>query len=270
MRKYKETEKSSVVFPLGKGEIYPLKMIYSHFGDFVKLVGLFALINTIAVMVLGRSYICGLGIYGKGVYCLNQSFAVIGSLLVTLFVISCFINRWFLLIEEGKSFDEVVKIKPNYKDFKTMCFVVLYFGLFAVVIGGAYILNKRAVTPSFGFELMLFIALSLVMIFVIILLLNGVVFIRFLRGKKWLVLGHTFVPIFDNIYKIIFWFVSYLFFFVYLLQLVVRYGVIRSDSAFFFANVVCYEFLLQVIMLLIASCFVSSLTFQEKYLFNDN
>lgn len=264
----KKNEKG-VVFPFWEGITFPFETMYKRAKDFCCLIGVFSLIAAFLVMIFGRSFACVLGLDGWGIYCLASPFGVLLLFFLLLFMMACFVNRWWLIAFKEMNFAEVMKIKPNKRDIKTLGFMLIYLATFLVIGGGLYLLYARVATPNLSLELALFVGVSLVILVALAILLNAVVFARFLDEKKWLYVSETLLPAFDNIYKIVVWFLFYLFLFVYLVRQTVSLFFMFQKIVSLLVSCFLSEFFLQFIFYLMAACVVSVLKLQEKSIFED-
>lgn len=226
----------TVAIPFLSGLGYPLKKIKDKRNDFLYLTALISFLTTAA--------------YSVFVPVSFPFFAV-------FFLIFCgyYINKWFDVSENG----EKLKLKINLKDFKTACWFLLYLGLWVIFCFSSYILSARKPSADWREELLFFIAVSLVMVIAMLLLMNFVCFIRFLKKKKWLCLRKTFWPVLDNLYKLFGWFFIYLIFFAYILYL----------TASLQPPLPVKLFLSYFILYAAVAMLVSSLSYQEKFIFKD-
>ncbi len=264
----KKVEKD-VVFPFWEGIIFPFETIYKKVKDFCCLIGVFSLIAAVLVMAFGRSFACALGLNGWGIYCMVNPWGMLLLFVLLLFLMACFVNRWWMIAFKGMGFAEVIKIKPDTKDIKVLGFLLVYLVIFLIVGGGLYLLYSRTATPDLKLELAIFVGVSLVIVMSLVLLLNAVVFARFLEGEEWFVIRQTLLPLFDNIYKIVAWFLFYLLFFAYLMrQAGSLFFVLQRELPLFISSFLS-EFALQFVFYLVAACVVSLLKLQADCIFKD-
>lgn len=254
-----------VVIPFWGGVIFPLEIIAKRFKDFFLLVSGFSFLSAIISMVFGRSFACGLD--DELFFCGNNvwnSFIV----LVVAFVFSVmFIRCWWFLGFKEKSLSEVLKMKAGVMDLKIAGFLLGGLCFLGVLGGGVYVLLSREATPQFDFELAWFVFVSLFIIVALFVLLNAVVFIRFLDGKKWLVFHETGWPIFDNVYKLMGWFLFYLLFILYFIRQVGRLFIFcRQILPMVVASFIA-DFALYFVFYLAIACVISLLKYQEKCIF---
>lgn len=262
-------EKTGVVIPFWGGIVFPFEKIGQNYKGFLGLISGFAFFSAVFSMFIGRGFACGLGLEGKMLFCTNNILSLVVSVMVLLILIALLVHRWWLLGFKKQSFSEVVKTKIGVKDFKILGFLVCFLSLWGIIGAGVYALYVRKATPNLNFELAWFVFVSLFIIAAFFMLINAVLFARFLDGKNWLLLNKTALPIFDNIYKLIAWFLVYLLIFAYLFQ--------QVGSVFF----VCQSFLpvwlcsfigdfsLYFVFYFMIICFVSLLKYQERYIFAD-
>ncbi|MCM1322561.1 MAG: hypothetical protein NC218_00050 [Acetobacter sp.] len=265
-------EKSSNVkvdFSFWEGITFPFECIYRHFKDFCYLIGSFSLFSAILMMFAGRGFACASGLEGS-IYCINNVwFSLI--LFVFLFILmACFVNRWWKIAFYNMSFKEAMKIKFGIADIKTMGFIFLYLMVFCAIGIGFYWLYARVVTPNWVTELLLFMLVSLFIIGGFFIIANAVVFARFLDGQEWLVFGKTFLPVFDNIYKLIAWFLFYLLLLIYLIQQAQRVFFICQKTMPLLLAGFAGDVALQFVFYLMLACGVSLLKFQERYIFGND
>ncbi len=269
MDKNVKDETSVVEIPFIKGWIFPVECIYKNLKSFGCLAGVFSFLVSLVALCLGRGLACGFGLTGVGVYCFDTSWSVLGSGSVLFLSLAMFINRWWLIAFNNVPFNEAIKEKKIGNDLKTVGFMFLFLIAIAVVGGGFYFLYSRKATPNLDLELGLFVLVSLVIIAGVLFLVNAVVFIRFLEGKNWFVFKKTFVPVFDNVYKLLAWFLFYMFLFIYLLrQVSILFAFCRKFLPLLLSSFIG-DFAMYFVFYLLMACFVSLLQFQIKYIFAD-
>lgn len=262
-------EKAGVVIPFFGGLVFPFEKIGQNYKGFLGLTGGFALFSAIFSMFIGRGFACGLGVEDKMPFCTNNVLSLIVSVIMLLILTALFIRRWWLLSFKKQSFSEVVKTKVDVKDFKVLVFLVCFLSLLGIIGVGVYALYIRKATPHLNFELAWFVFVSLFIMVAFFVLINVVLLARFLDGKNWLLLNKTALPIFDNIYKLIVWFLVYLLILAYLFQ--------QAGSMFFacksvFPMWLCSfigDFSLYFVFYFMVACFVSLLKYQDMHIFAD-
>lgn len=173
-------EDGEVVIPFIGGLTYPVRQIDDHIKGFLWLTFVAALFNVVISSFLGRNFLCGLGIEGPGFYCSANVLALGGSVLAFIGGLAWYINRWYSISESG---GEIV-YKLNLKDVKTVGFILFYLGLWAVAGWAAYSLNIRKPVEDWREELLFFFVFTMIILAVFVLLVNSVLFIRFLQGKN--------------------------------------------------------------------------------------
>lgn len=264
-----KNEETGIVIPFWGGFIFPLKKIDQNAKAFFMLVSIFACLSAMVSMFLGRGFACGLGGADKMFYCANNISGLIANVLVLLFLTALFIHRWWLLCFANKSFAEVIKKRVGLKDLKVVGFVFLFLALWLFVGGGFYVLYVRKATPNLNFELAWFIFVSAFILGAVFLLVNFVVFARFLDGKKWFLLNKTAWPIFDNIYKLMGWVLVYLLFFAYFIRQIGRaFFTLQTVLPVWLASFIG-DFSLYFIFYFMIVCFVLLLKYQELHIFAD-
>ena len=154
------------------------------------------------------------------------------------------------------------------KDVKTVGFILFYLGLWAVAGWAAYSLNIRKPVEDWREELLFFFVFTMIILAVFVLLVNSVLFIRFLQGKKWLNLRCSFWPVFDNLYKILGWFLFYFLVFAYFFRSVTVFWV-QNEWFPFWVNSLAGEFCFYFVIYASVAVFISSLAYQAKYIFGN-
>lgn len=257
-------EDGEVVIPFIGGLTYPVRQIDGHIKGFLWLTFVAALFNVVISSFLGRNFLCGLGIEGPGFYCSANVLALGASVLAFIGGLAWYINRWYSISESG---GEIV-YKLNLKDVKTVGFILFYLGLWAVAGWAAYSLNIRKPVEDWREELLFFFVFTMIILAVFVLLVNSVLFIRFLQGKKWLNLSCSFWPVFDNLYKILGWFLFYFLVFAYFFRSVTVFWV-QNEWFPFWVNSLAGEFCFYFVIYASVAVFISSLAYQAKYIFGN-
>lgn len=261
-----KTDKS-VVIPFFGGLMFPFEKIAQRFKDFFLLVGGFSFLSALLSMFLGRGFACGFGLEYKVFFCGNTIWNLSLNTLFLFVLIILFIHRWWLIGFDGKSLVGALKTKVGIKDLKIAGFLFSFLLLVGVLGVCVYALYTRKATPNLEFEIAWFIFVSLFIIAILFVLINAVVFVRFLDDKKWLVFDKTALPIFDNIYKLMGWFLFYMLFFSYLAHhvsgvFIFCQKILPLDIAGLVA-----DFVLFVVFYLMIGCIISLLKYQEIYIF---
>lgn len=262
-------DKKAIVFPFFEGITFPFETIYKKIKDFCCLTSVFSLAAAILVTLFGRNFACTIGILGSEAPCLANVWGVLALFLLLLFGMACFINRWWAVAYNDVTFAQAIRMKISWRDVKISSFLLMYLVMFFIVGGGLYALYSRVATPNLNLELAIFAVVSLFIFAALVVLVNAVMFARFLDGKDWRFALNVQMPLFDNIYKLTVWFLFYLVLFVYLIR--------QSVSLFFACQKVlplwCSSFLgdfaFYFVLYFMAVCAVSILKLQESYLFNE-
>lgn len=268
--KLDKTDKKSIL-PFIEGLTFPMTMISNHWKDFLRLVGFAAVITSFITIFMGRSNYCGL-LQGLEIsfYCPFSSYAaylIPISFFVVMFFSGFVYNRWQLIFAKNMDFSAAIKEKCRKKDIKSACFLFMYI-LFLILLGaGLLALDRRIPNPNWQIELMFFVAVSLSILAMVILLFNFVIFQRMLSGGSFLEIKKTFMPLFDNIYKIVCWFFIYFFIFIYLLRNVVLVFADKSFPIWF--NIIFGEISFYFVIYSVVAVFSGAMFYQEKNLFSE-
>ena len=251
------------------GLSFPMTMINKHLKDFFRLVGFMALGTSLITILMGRSSYCvQLQGVGGSFYCPFADFyayLIPVSFLITLLCSGFVYHRWQSIISKDISFWEAVKEKGVAKDLKASLALFIYLLLWLALGVGLYVLDFRKPDPNWHNELIFFFIVSMCILLVVILLLNFVVFQHAVNGGKIFAIRKTFMPIFDNIYKLIFWFFVYFFIFIYLLKSVIMAFSDPSSPVWF--NVIFGEISLYFVIYSMVAVFSAALFYQEKEIF---
>lgn len=138
-----------------------------------------------------------------------------------------------------------------------------------MLLAEVFILSSRIATPDLGMELIIFIAVSMLVIAALFFIINAVVFARFLDDQEWFVYRKTFWPTFDNIYKLIIWFLCYLLLLGYFVASVKKiFDASLNVLPLFWGNLLS-QFVLQYVFYLMIIFFLSFLRYQEYYIFKE-
>lgn len=260
---------NDINIPLFGGLSFPFRQIVAHAKDFFMLAGMVSFISALVSFAFGRSFVCGFSNESGGTFCSVDAVSFLCSIVLKLALLAYFINRWFMISFENKTFFETVRIKFNKKDAQTAGFILLYFFLWTIFGLAAYLLSVK--TPSYNWvnEAGFFVVMSLSMVISIVLLLASVLFVRFLQGKNWMTLKQILWPIFDNFYKMAIWFLFFLVLFMFFERFSFLYFGVTSGLPLWFKNV-CGELFFNFGIYLFAAMFLSCLQFQAKYLFKES
>lgn len=233
----------TIAIPFFGGLGYPLKKIRNNGKDFLYLTALVSFLNAAAALL--------------SVAFVSPSFSIY-SQLINVFLGGYYINRWFAVSET----EEKMSLRINLRDIKTALWFLVYLGLWGVFGFSSYILSVRNPSADWREELLFFAAVSLVVIVVLLMIMNFVCLIRFLKKERWFCLKKTFWPVMDNLYKLFGWFFAYLILFTYAL-----YFVAKLSKMPLFLPVEL--FLFYFIFYAAVAVFVSSLSYQDKFIFGD-
>lgn len=267
-----DTKKSDEknILPFIEGLIFPMAMINSHLKDFFKLTGCAACITSLITILIGRSNYCGMNQGLDTFYCPFNSYAIyfvpISFLLV--FLVSGFVyNKWQLIFSKNMSFLASIKEKAYIKDLKASGYLLLYLLFWGVLGIGMFLLDRRVPNPNWIIELMFFMLVSLSILLAVILLFNFVVFQHSLNGGKVFLINKTFLPIFDSMYKLMFWFLIYFVIFIYLLKMAMLVFADKSFPVWF--NLLFGEISFYFVVYSMITVFSATLFYQEKALFRE-
>ena len=206
---------------------YPLQAIAGRFKDFMLLICLFSLIVSVI------------------------SFSLV-SRIRTMFV-------------ENKKFEEVIKIFDWKQEARSAFVVFAYLFFWLLVCGGwAWLMMRKPVT-DWRIELSCFVVVSMFILIGIYMLLNFVVFERFLNKKTLGGFRKIFRIMFDNIYKPIACFFIYLLIFAYLYLVVSSYLMTSVN----FIKALAAEFSITFVLYFMVAVIFLSLYYQERVLFSD-
>ena len=258
-------EEGEIVIPFFGGLAYPMKQIENHFKGFLKLTCVVTLFNAIVSLLLGRNFLCGLGIDTSGFYCSFSILAMVVSVFSFIGGTAWYINRWYSVSESG----ERVEPKPNLKDIKTVGCILFYFALWFVAGWTIYLLNVRKPAEDWREELLFFFILTMILLSVLIFLVNSVLFVRFLQGEKWMCIRSSFWPVFDNLYKILGWFLFYFLMFAYVFHSISMFWV-QNEWLPLWVNILAGELCFYFMVYICIAVFISSLAYQAKYIFDDS
>lgn len=258
----KNTQKN--ILPFWKGAIYPFQNISNHLMNFLKLTLLFALITTIISFATGRVYVCAFDF--ELVFCSKSTIVATTSIILCIICTALYINRWNALSTQSISLKQTFTKQYFKKDLRALCIIIVNILSLALLGISAYLLHQREATPNFALELGLFILFSLLIVLSSAIFVNNVLLLRFLNSKNYLELNKTLYPIFDNIYKYLFWFIIFFIFFAILLKNLFFYILSSGESVI---DTIIGEFLVNFTLYTMASFWISNLQYQEKYLFKE-
>ena len=258
--------KEKDIMPFGEGFLFPLKKIDENLKNFCCLTLFFAVCNALVTILLGRGSICFLPKdMLSGVFCSQAVENGLISFGLTLVGFGLFFNRWQIIFKDKKTFLEVLRCRCVRKDIKSVFIVFAYFLLWFLLIGFALLLNQRNPNEYWVKEMLFFGGVSLLIIFDVFLFVNFVIFQHYLNGGKLWVLNKTFLPLYDDLYKIVMWFSLYLFLFLLVMQYVL--GMIRTHHGIFnLLHVFGYEVIIFFVFYSFVAIFSAMLAYQEEKL----
>lgn len=258
---YSENEGKKILSFVEMG-FFPFMVINRRCIDFLLLTAFVSFICSTVAFLFGRSFLCSFS--GD---CVSGIFSSVVSFLVFWCGLAFFVNRWFLIAFEGVSFAEAVKKRCLKQDLRAMFLVFLYLALWGVIGFSLYFLEARKPFADWRLELLLFIGVSFVIIFAVILLLNSVIFLHYLQGENLFVLNKTFWPVLDNIFKMLIWFFIYFFVFVFCLKDVFSYF-LGHKELWGWLRYWGSEFCMDFFIFAIVSILVSALKYIELVIFS--
>ena len=258
----------SVSFSFFQGITQPLGKISKYLKEFLILTFSFSMFNSLFSFAVGRNILCnGFGKLEIS-YCHDGLFAGFLSCMALLCGISFYINRWHMICYDNKSIKEVLSFSYLKKDIKTLGFVLFYIVLWGVVSGGVFFLKTRVATPNWKLELGIFMIVSLLIIFSLLLLLNSVLFSRFMKDKNWVCLNKSLLPILDNFYKVVGWFMVYLLFFMMLFRVSLDLYQIDFFGIVWLKGIII-DFGINLVIYFGGALAVLLLDYQEEIIFDD-
>lgn len=257
-------EEGEIIMPFWKGFLYPLRKIAQSGSKFFILTGGFSFVCALLSSALGRSFLCGVGIDLPGIYCSSSLLSVFLSAFIFIACSGCYISSWYNISENNQN----VKVHFGVKELKIASCVLGYCLCWIVLSGLAYVLTARIPVPDWKVELAFFCGISLIMMFVLYVLLNAVVVVRFLQAKKEWYLRKVFVVVWDNLYKPFAWFFIYvLFFSLFLRDCLVFF--VRYEHFPVWLNAFCGDFAFYFLLYWGIAVFISVLVYQAKYIYAD-
>ena len=264
----KKDDEKTIIIPFWKGFIYPFTIIKNNSNIFFTLTGLFALTTAILALITGNSSGCKFG-DSSMIFCSTSISTFIIFILFFLLGISLYSSRILMITQKQKTLKEMIKEYYHPEDTRTIITIILNCLAWGCIAYCAYTLDTRVPTPNFYAELIYFLFFSGIIILCFIYLLNNVLLLRFIEGKKWLKLNQSFWPIFDNLIKFMLWPVCYALFFGWLSKTQFSYTLSltpQSNILFFIFN----DFMLYFIIYSIFAFWILHLVYIEKEIFKED
>lgn len=259
---------NTINIPFWKCFFYPFKEISKNSHNFLTLTGLFAFITTILSFFTGNSSGCKFGEESQ-IFCTSSISLFIVFALILLLGISLYSYRILMITQHKAPLKEIIKKYYHPQDTKTIITIILNLLVWGIIAYSAYSLDARTPTPNFYAELIYFIFFSGIIILCFAYLVNNVTMLRYILGKKWLVLNQTFWPIFDNLVKFMLWPVLYSLFFGWLAKASFSYLLTldpNSNIIFFIFS----DFTLYFITYSIFAFWILHLVYIEKTIFKED
>lgn len=253
-------------FSFVRGLTYPLMTINENLFNFLVLIAFFSLVSSSVGFLIGRSFMCGFLIstgIDVGVFCSENNFIIAFSIMINVLLISLYLSRIPLIGEKYEKKLWFLQKLGWKKEIKSLGMVGLYLLFWGIVCFFGAVLKLRQPTPDWGIELAFFIVCSLGIILALIalLLFSGV--LNCLHGGSLSDIKKVFWIAFDEIFKLIFWFLIYLLIFVFLFADAFKYFV--GNLSLF--SVVASEFCFYLLLYLMIAVIYFSYEYQEKRLF---
>lgn len=263
----KDTD-NTIKIPFWKGFLYPFIIIKNNLNNFLTLTGVFAFITALCSLVTGSSSGCKFGDESQ-IFCSNSIYTVITFGIILLLGVSLYSSRILMITQNQKNLKEVIKKYYHPEDTKTIITIALNCIALVLIVYCSYTLDTRVPTPNFYAELIYFLFFSGIIILCFIYLINNVVMLRFIIGKKWLVINQTFWPIFDNLVKFMLWPVCYALFFGWLARAQFSHVLsLTPDSGIIIFTF--SDFMLYFITYSIFAFWILHLCYIEKEIFKEN
>ena len=138
-----------------KGVMNPLWVISDKLVEFIKMVGVFAVVLTLLSYVFGQTYICVFGASSKeSLYCMENSLLYFPYLVLKLLIINIFILYWLKKILLNQSVNKTTAAKGA-----GIFFLFIITNLLPLV--SAFLLLVRQPNPVWQIELIYFTVVSL-------------------------------------------------------------------------------------------------------------
>ena len=250
-------------FSFIKGLTYPVMIINDHIGMFLLLTCFFCFIASLVSFLLGRLFLCGFADADIGVSCSINILNIIVSVFVNLLLISFYLTRISVLTGKHEKKNWFLQSFGWKKELKSLFLLGCYLLFWGIVICLGGILVYRHPTSDWVVELGFFVACSLGIVFALVLLINFSCFLNFLHGGHLSVIKKSFWFVFDEIFKIFFWFFIYMIIFVFLFNDTIRYFIANMNML----NMVMAEFCFYFLLFLMIAIVYFSYEYQEKVLF---
>ena len=143
-------------------------IFFSKFWSFVCLGGLFALIMTFIFFISGQDILCLNNEYGNNHFCTKSIWNYVGIHLIAICLNFLFMQKWVLLVTEGKSFKWKRVVMPDWGTLKMIGLSLAYIATIGVAAFSLYLLYVRVPNPNWKIELVYFTAVSVGFIFPVI------------------------------------------------------------------------------------------------------
>ena len=259
--------KKDIKFGFFKGIQKGADEIFYNFKAFACLLFIFGVSLSIVNFIFGLPVGCSYEEHYVATYCSTSGVNVVLKMIINVLIFSVFISRWQMVAFQHKDIKEVLSKNYWKQDAKALLLLLFYFVSFVVISLIAYYLTQRQVINNVSFEVMLFVALSSIILIFIALMLVSFVWVRFFDGLKIERVGDALWCVFDNIYRLFVWFMFYMLFllvmikFIMSLPVIALGGVLYSFIAEFLAN--------SVLLLFVATLqgilnYEAALFFEEK------
>jgi len=153
-----ENEQKYSVF---KGFSKPFSDLMDHFGTFLKISSVFALLLTLVSFLFGQSFVCMLLSLKERVYCSNNILLYVIYVFCKLFVVAVFLRIWYDVVYLQKNFSRQY-FKENPKRFLRFFGVFIGFILLNLLPAlSLYLLFVRVPNPVWQVEMIYFTIVSI-------------------------------------------------------------------------------------------------------------
>lgn len=252
--------------PFLKIMVMPFVLFSENLKSFFIIASFYALILSVLAGFLGNSYSC---MYGTGLYCSQSEFNFIIFFLLKLFVVAVFMTKWVAVIIEKQKIDLNVFAEFNLRIVKTFGLILAILAVFFMPVLSFYLLYIRVPNPIWQIELVYFAVVSIGFLLPFLALRWTSLFAFTAKGQTLPKPGVLWQKTKGNIAAILF--SMFVIFMVFLLALTFFDGSLRAlgnDLSIY--HIVIYEFLYNIIYLIVIAFFINNCIIQQNYLFKEN
>lgn len=262
-------EEGTVRFPLAQIIFGPYMLFIEKFKFFVYTGGIYALLMSLIYLLGGQSLFCSYRNFSLPEICADNLFQYIGTRLIMLAVISCYCVRYYKTVWMQQPFTLRAMFTPQKTDFYSLSAFVIIILLNAIAAVSWYLLSIREPNPDWRIELTYFgfVAIGFLVPFIVL---------RFYCTLAYIWQNEKIPPLWqiwkktrgNGLRLLVAASLCFLLILFGLSAISARLNLLAENSSIYI--VVGGEFIFNLTMLILVSCFVNFCGIQKLFLMEGN